>query len=305
MPLMSTEEVQLMLRWPAGSGEGPKMNGTPALPKGQLPVLVDFANSVIEEPDSSQAVASKVGRPAYRGPARLVKRLLSPRKQATLRNVDRFISALKAAAAQPRVLVVGGGSIGQGLEQLYGDPDIAIAAFDIYQTPNIHFVADAHDMPLADSVFAGVVVQAVLEHVLEPPRVAAEIFRVLKPGGLVYAETPFMQQVHEGAYDFTRFTESGHRYLFRAFERIDSGPCGGPGIQFMWSVDFLARGLFRSRTAGRLAKLLVFWVQYLDRLIPESYAVDGASGVFFLGRKSGRAIGPKEAIAHYRGAQKP
>ncbi|CAH2407660.1 hypothetical protein MES5069_620012 [Mesorhizobium escarrei] len=32
-----------------------------------------------------------------------------------------------------------------------------------------------------------------------------------------------MQQVHEGAYDFTRFTELGHRWLFRRFETISRG----------------------------------------------------------------------------------
>jgi SAM-dependent methyltransferase len=40
-------------------------------------------------------------------------------------------------------------------------------------------------------------IQAVLEHALDPPVVVAEIYRVLKPGGLVYADTPFMQRVHE------------------------------------------------------------------------------------------------------------
>jgi ubiquinone/menaquinone biosynthesis C-methylase UbiE len=30
-------------------------------------------------------------------------------------------------------------------------------------------------------------IQAVLEHVLDPPIVVAEIYRVLRPGGLVYA----------------------------------------------------------------------------------------------------------------------
>ena len=37
--------------------------------------------------------------------------------------------------------------------------------------------------------------------------------------GIVYAETPFMQQVHEGAYDFTRYTVLGHRYLFKKFKQ--------------------------------------------------------------------------------------
>ena len=51
---------------------------------------------------------------------------------------------------------------------------------------------------LADASVDGVIVQAVLEHVLDPRTVAAEVERVLRPRGMVYAETPLMQQVHEG-----------------------------------------------------------------------------------------------------------
>ena len=65
---------------------------------------------------------------------------------------------------------------------------------------------------------------------LDPPRVVAEMHRVLRPGGLLYAEIPFMQQVHEGAYDFTRYT------LRRAsagcsgdFDELATGPVCGPG----------------------------------------------------------------------------
>jgi SAM-dependent methyltransferase len=268
------------------------------------PVLVDFDRSVIAPlPAAGSVVASDVDRQSYDGPSRLLKRLVSPVKDDTLRNVRTFVQHLKAARENPVVLVVGGGSIGQGMKELYSDADLRIVAFDIYHSPHTHFVADAHDIPLRDECCDGVVIQAVLEHVLEPERVVAEIWRVLRPGGRVYAETPFMQQVHEGAYDFTRFTESGHRYLFRQFDRVDSGASGGPGTAFIWSVDYLIRSLFRSRTAGKIAKLCVFWARYLDRLVPEAYAIDSASGVYFLGTKSTCSIAPKEAVAHYLGAQ--
>ena len=79
-----------------------------------------------------------------------------------------------------------------------------------------------------------------LEHVLEPELVVAEIHRVLMPDGLVYAGTPFMQQVHEGPYDFMRFTESGHRWLFRRFERLASGATGGPGAAGSGLFDILS-----------------------------------------------------------------
>ena len=116
------------------------------------------------------------------------------------------------------------------------------------------------------------------------------------------AETPFLQQVHEGAYDFTRFTESGHRWLFRTFDAIDSGVVLGPGSQLLWSIEHVVRGTFRSVTAGVLVKMLLFWLRYFDALIPERYASDAASAVYFLGRKSETAIQPRDMIAYYKGA---
>lgn len=268
------------------------------------PVLIDFDHSVIDRDQLiSTNGASSVKRRRYDRLSGAVKRLLSPPKKATRANVRRLIQELEAVE-RPIVLVIGGGTVGQGMEPLYEHPDIQIISFDIYRTERTQFVADAHAIPLADGAVDALVVQAVLEHVLEPEVVAAEIWRVLKKDGLVYAETPFMQQVHEGAYDFTRFTESGHRYLFRRFQVIGSGTTAGPGTQLLWSLDYFVRGLFRSRAAGKVAKASFFWLQWLDPLIPDEFASDGASGVYFLGRKSDSELSPKEIVGFYRGSQK-
>ena len=61
---------------------------------------------------------------------------------------------------------------------------------------------------------------------------------MLKGRGVVYAETPFMQQVHMGPYDFTRFTHSGHRRLFRRFEEVESGAVCGPGMALAWAYQY-------------------------------------------------------------------
>ncbi|TPW29021.1 class I SAM-dependent methyltransferase [Pararhizobium mangrovi] len=268
------------------------------------PILIDFSDSVLDRKALlERAGTSALHRPRYGRVAGLIKRLLSPAKKTTRENVEALIRELSSLPGKSRVLVVGGGSIGQGMERLYQDPGLEVVGFDIYGSPNVQFIADAHHIPLASNSFDAVVVQAVLEHVLVPARVVAEIWRVLKPDGIVYAETPFMQQVHEGPYDFSRFTESGHRYLFRNFEVIRSGASGGPGLQFMWAADYLARSLFRSRTAGKLAKLAFFWTQYLDAAIPARYAIDGASGVYFLGRKSQVPFPPAAMASYYQGAQ--
>ena len=267
------------------------------------PVLIDFDNSVVDrETVTKTKGASEVARNEYSGPAGLLKRILSPENRNTRANIAKLREMLHSLPQPARVLVIGGGSVGRSLNPLYDDEKIEIYSFDIYASPTVQFVADAHALPLCDEFFDAVIVQAVLEHVLEPQKVVAEIWRVLKQDGLVYAETPFMQHVHEGAYDFTRFTESGHRYLFRRFRLIDSGVCGGPGIQLMWSADYFARSLFRSRLAGKIAKLAFSWAQIFDLVIPRDFAIDAASGTYFLGRKSLDTIGPRQIVSHYQGA---
>src|SRR6202051_1803948 len=138
--------------------------------------------------------------------------------------------------------------------------------------------------PLKDGAFDGVWIQAVLEHVLEPAAVVAEIHRVLRRDGLVYAETPFMQQVHERAYDFSRFTQSGHRWLFKRFSEISAGPIGGAGVALVWSIRYFSRALGAGDKLSRLISLSFFWIRLLDAFTRGRAVADAASGVFFLGR---------------------
>ena len=35
----------------------------------------------------------------------------------------------------PRILVIGGGTVGDGLEELYDDPTIDLISFDVYASP--------------------------------------------------------------------------------------------------------------------------------------------------------------------------
>jgi SAM-dependent methyltransferase len=168
-------------------------------------------------------------------------------------------------------------------------------------------ICDAHDIPFADGCFDGVIVQAVLEHVMDPGRCVEEIHRVLGDNGLVYAETPFIQQIHMGRYDFTRYTHSGHRRLFRRFEEIDSGPVGGPGMALAWSYQYFLLSFASSRPLRGLlrafSQLTSFPLKYVDRLlIDKPGAVDAASGFFFLGRKNGTTFSDRELVQYYRGA---
>lgn len=285
------------------SAAGCPSSGQPFPVAAGVPAFVDFERSVLSrEALASSDAASLVARAEQPG---LVKRMVHPSNTEAPRIAARLADLVLADATgggrRPRVLVIGGGTVGDGLDALYDDDRIDLVAFDVYASAHTQFVADGHQIPLADGSVDGVIIQAVLEHVLEPVVVVAEIARALRVGGVVYADTPFMQQVHEGAYDFTRFTESGQRYLFRDFEEVESGMVAGAGTSLRWSINYFVRALTRSVAMGRIAGLLFFWLSHLDRFLDPKHSTDGANSVYFLGRKGDRVMTPHEAVGRYRG----
>ncbi len=265
------------------------------------PVLVDFEKSVVDRELLRQtAGGSPIRRSNGKAAHGWLTALVLGQNCVSPGNILKFIELARKRAERPRILIVGGARIGSGIDRLYNEGDLELISFDIYSSDYVQFIADAHSIPLPDESVDGVVIQAVLEHVISPGDAVGEIRRVLRDQGVVYAETPFLQHVHEGAYDFTRFTESGHRYLFRDFGEVDSGVVSGPGTVLAWSLESLFRSAFRSRLAGILGRTAFFWVRFLDRLAAPAYAADGASGVYFLGRRDGTCISPKQLIERYR-----
>jgi hypothetical protein len=129
--------------------------------------------------------------------------------------------------------------------------------------------------------------------------VTSEIHRVLKLGGLVYADTPFMQQVHEGAYDFTRFTLSGHRWLFRKFHHEASGSVAGAGTALTWSIRYFVRAVVGNDKVATLVSWPFFLLRYFDRFTQKRKNADAACGVFFFGTKSLSTINAKDMLTYY------
>jgi SAM-dependent methyltransferase len=276
---------------------------------GGQPVLIDHERSVLSR-DCFEARSGESEKPRGQvtrstGIRRRLRELLDGSNASAIACADVMADELGRESGRPRLLVVGGGRLSDGPERLFADPGVDVVGFDIYASPLTQFVADAHQMPLSDGSVDAVWIQAVLEHVLEPHVVAAEIARVVRLGGLVFADTPFLQHVHEGAYDFTRFTESGHRWLFRDFERIRSGASAGVGTQCLWTLEYAARAVTGSDGLARAIRRSMFWWRALDTWLPAGDQIDGASGVYFLGRRVAERLRPSEIVEHYRGAQRP
>jgi len=94
------------------------------------------------------------------------------------------------------------------------------------KVPDYHpdIVGDIHNLPFEDNSVDAIICMAVLEHVEEPQRAVAEMYRVLKPGGYCYIYVPFLFYYHPmpGYYgDFYRFTVDGLRYMTRSFQEVE------------------------------------------------------------------------------------
>ena len=265
-------------------------------------VFVDFTNSLLVKEEvffsGGKSIVSRTKTSVFN---ETIRKILNGSGSRTQININYINDYLKTQNFEPRILIIGGGKIGVGIDTLYKNFGENIICFDIYDSDTIDFIADAHSLPFQDQTFDLIIIQAVLEHVFNPIIVVDEIYRCLKMDALVYSETAFLQHVHEGAFDFTRFTVLGHRILFKKFQEIGSGFIGGVGQTLLWSIEYLFSALFRSRKIGKIFKLVFFWIRYLDSMVPERYNIDSACGCFFIGKKRSEKI--EDFVNGYKGAQ--
>jgi SAM-dependent methyltransferase len=105
-------------------------------------------------------------------------------------------------------------------------------------------VGDAHRLPFGDNVFDRVFAFNVFEHLRDPKTAAAEIHRVLKPGGVLMLHTAFLQALHEAPHHFYNATEFGVREWFAQFEieRCEVSANFSPGVM----LGFLTASLLET-----------------------------------------------------------
>ncbi|MCS7316284.1 MAG: class I SAM-dependent methyltransferase [Bryobacterales bacterium] len=185
--------------------------------------------------------------------------------------VGRFAAALPAGV---RVLDAGAGEGVHaryfahhryvGVDLAVGDPGWDYSRLDV--------IADLAALPFPDGCFQACLNVVTLEHVREPARVLAELWRVLSPGGRLLLIVPQEWEIHQAPHDYFRFTRYGLCYLIeQAGFRLEHLEAAGGffrllarrllnGLQFFRGPAFLLAAL-----AAVPAALVLPWLDGLDR----------------------------------------
>jgi hypothetical protein len=146
-----------------------------------------------------------------------------------------------------------------------------VVNYEIVDYDSTDVIGVGECLPFKDGVFDAVISIAVLEHVRDPFACAAEIVRVLKPGGELVCSVPFLQPLHGFPHHYYNMTPQGLQALFERSLVVDSltvPEAGLPIWSLAWIVSSWADGLQEPARSEFLS------LQLKDLLQPASSLLD-------------------------------
>ncbi|MBC7886428.1 MAG: class I SAM-dependent methyltransferase [Ferruginibacter sp.] len=154
----------------------------------------------------------------------------------------------------------GGNHLKEDFKSMYGE--WISLDYDL-RSDSIDLRGDGQQLPFKNEMFDTIISIDVLEHVPNPEKFVAEMFRVIKPGGTVILSTPFFFYLHEEPFDFFRFSKYGLRTIFErhGFKVIDVIPIAG-----VIAIIGLLISIFVTRVF-RFSRLLLKFFLKINRLI--------------------------------------
>jgi SAM-dependent methyltransferase/uncharacterized protein YbaR (Trm112 family) len=242
-----------------GSHTYPVLSGVPVLmpPEQQAAYLAQQQGSMEKE----------YGGVSRQGPVRRWFNRVVNRDYRSQPSVDAFVQSIESQPDAALCVAVGGGPN-------HVHPKLVNLNIGLF--PNVHVVGDAYSLPYADDSVDAIHCEAVLEHLEFPNEAVAEMFRVLRPGGQLFAATPFMQHFHAYPNHFQNFTVIGHKRLFEraGFEVVSAGVCVGPtyavfGLLFRYLYTYLSIPVIRQLVAGSAA-VIALLLRPLDKRLNQS-----------------------------------
>lgn len=125
------------------------------------------------------------------------------------------------------VLEIGSRARSGNVYSSFVPPRMKYVGMDIKAGPNVDVVGDAHHLTryFDRSTFIAVFSIVVFEHLLMPWKVAIELNKIMKKGGILFISTHQTFPVHEEPWDFWRFSDRAWHGLFNeytGFEVVDA-----------------------------------------------------------------------------------
>jgi uncharacterized protein YbaR (Trm112 family)/SAM-dependent methyltransferase len=221
----------------------------------------------------------------------------------TVPNLQKLWRLVKQREPDPLVLTVGKLKVNINRASSQDDPDVqaleaASVRLDIKPGPGVDVVGDGHKLPYLDNSFDAAIGLTTLKHLRNPYTFVSELYRVVKPGGLVYAQCVLYDPYHRHPGDYVHFTTSGIVNLFSQFEPVETGVNTGPSYTVFKMLPYYVGCLLggKSPTRYKMALYGSMWllspIRYLDHFLLDSPWKDYvAFSNYFLGRKPERADG--------------
>lgn len=130
-------------------------------------------------------------------------------------------------------------NIGSGNTRIWPN----VKNLDIIDGEGVDIVGSAETIPIKDNTVDLIISQETFEHIQNPELALKECFRILRPGGSIYFQVPFIIGYHPGPTDFVRFTREGVvEFLSRAgfqIKKLEITVGGATGF-YRISVEFFA-----------------------------------------------------------------
>lgn len=247
--------------------------------------LADCGATMAQEYSETSAAPKKPLLPDLRSWLHVTEAVRSEEARAA------FAEVVDSQPADALILSIGGGP-------RRTHPKLVNVNIGLFQ--NVDVVADGYQLPYCDGTVDACHCEAVLEHMEQPERAVAEMFRVLRPGGAVFAATPFLQVFHAYPNHFQNFTLEGQRRLFEraGFTVVSAGACVGPTFAMADLFLEYLRLYVRPQNLSRLLRLPLAAVLrlalHLDRrLLRSPVAAHCASTTFIHACKLPGTGGPQ------------
>lgn len=195
-------------------------------------------------------------------------------------SAEAFVERYELIGRRARILNAGSGTTRFGAD---------CVNIDIQAKPGVDVVCDLHAPPASLGRFDAVICNAVLQYCREPRVVAANLIALLKPGGLLFVDAPWVQPYCPDTPDRFRFSQEALADLFGMLEIIESGPSLTSGVALHMQACAMAQGATANRYINAALVRVTGAVLYPLRWLSTAGEARTAGAFYLIGRRRNEA----------------